>query len=96
MPEFYTPDPVTGIVAPLPLSDAAEVRIYCDGDIITSVWSLSAPITESIIEVDVILGFGSHDCTSTIITTNALESNHSNTVTKTVTPTTASEAPILE
>ncbi len=95
MPTLYTADPVTGIVAPYPLSDAAEVRIYCDGDT-TPVWSMAAPITESVIEVDVILGFGSHDCTATVISTNSRDSEHSNVVTKDVTPTTASEAPVLQ
>lgn len=93
MPTLYETDPDTGIQSPFPLSDAAEVRIYCDSD---QVWSMVAPIAEPVINVDVVLGFGSHACTATVIATNNLESDNSNTITKTVTPTTASEAPGLE
>ena len=93
MPTEYEPD-AQGVIAPLPLSEISEVRLYCDGDPAPA-WSMGTP-TQLIFEFTAILGYGSHDCHATVIGTHGRESGPSNTVTKDVAPTTNPGAPGLE
>jgi|GEM_PF-4163855 len=94
MPTNYMPD-ANGVIAPLPLSDIADVLLYCDGGS-TPVWTLGGTPTEAVFDRTIVLGYGSHDCQASVVTANSLESGLSNTVTKVVVPTTAAEAPGLQ
>ena len=93
MPTEYVPD-AQGVIAPLPLSEISEVRLYCDGDP-SPAWSMGTP-TQLIFEFTAILGYGSHDCHATVIATNGRESDPSPTVTRDVAPSTNPGAPGLE
>jgi len=94
MPTEYEAD-AQGVIAPLPLSDIADVLLYCDAGA-TPVWNLGGTPTEAVFERTIVLGYGSHDCQASVITLNSLESGLSNTVTKVVAPTTPAEPPTLE
>ena len=76
---------------PLPLSELAETRLYCDGD----------PIAKHVepapgISAILILGFGTHVCDATVVDIFALESGRSNQITRVIIPTSPPKPVVLD
>ncbi len=74
----------------LDISELVETRIYCDQDPVPKKVTPS-PATSA----TVMLGFGSHDCTATVVDIYSLESAQSNQVTKVISPTSPPKEPVL-